>query len=131
MEHQHGWEVVLRCPACGIVAAPVFWGWTPSHAVGFGNTLTIYADLDCARCGAALKDAAGRKLVELFADVPIPARNRRLMTAFIALMVGALLFLPTVTSLSFIPGWHTIGGLLTLTPLLFISLLAPTIMWFN
>ena len=53
------------------------------------------------------------------------------MRAFIALMVGALLFLLTGASLSFFAGWHSFGGILTRTPLLFLPLLAPTIMWFN
>jgi hypothetical protein len=71
MQHEHDWEVELRCPACGLLAHPVFRGWTPSHAVSFGNRPTIYASLDCPACGAGLKATAGEKLVELFADVHV------------------------------------------------------------
>jgi hypothetical protein len=71
MQHEHGWEVELRCPACGLLAHPVFRGWTPSHAVSFGNRPTIYARLVCPACGAGLKATAGEKLVELFADVHV------------------------------------------------------------
>lgn len=131
MQHQHRWEVELHCPACGIVAAPVCRGWTSRHAVGFDHTPTIYADLDCPECGAVLKDVAGRKLVELFADVLIPARNRRLMSAFTALMLCILSVLLIGAFLSFFSGWRIIGAGLIQIPLLFLPLLAPTIMWFN
>ncbi len=85
----HGWEVELQCPACGLVAMPVYNGWTPGHSLKLGNRPTIYANLNCRACGADLKEAAGAKLVELFAEVRTPSRNRRLIATFI---VGGLLF---------------------------------------
>src|SRR5271168_2082714 len=91
LQHEHGWEVELQCPVCGAVAVPRFGGWTPSGAINFGNKATIYANLNCPRCGADLKEEAGRKLVELYAEVSIPVRNRRLMRLFIVLVVGATL----------------------------------------
>jgi hypothetical protein len=102
----------------------MFNGWTPSLAVNFGNTPTIYAKLDCPRCGAGLRDAAGRKLVELFADVAIPPRNRRLMTSFLVLVVGALLFLLAGMFLGTLTGWRESVSVLTLIPLLLLP-------WFN
>jgi hypothetical protein len=129
MQHQHGWEVELRCPRCGTIAVPVFRSWTPSAAMNFGNTPTIYADLDCARCGASLRDAAGGKLVELFTDVPIPLGNRRLLAGFLASVVRAPLFLLALTILGVGAGWGAFRHRADV-PLLAL-LLGPTLMWFN
>jgi hypothetical protein len=125
MQHTHGWEVELRCPACGVVALPAFNGWTPSYAINFGDTPTIYADLTCRSCDADLRQAAGTKLVELFATVGVPPRNKRLMATFIALIFG---FEVPGTILSLFERWREQGVVLVRAPLL---LLAPTILWFN
>jgi hypothetical protein len=125
LQHIHGWEVELQCPACGKVALPVFNGWTPSHAINFGDRPTIYADLTCRSCGADLRHAAGTKLVELFADVGVPPRNRWLMATFIVIILA---FLLPGTILSLFEGWRKLGVFLLWTPLLPV---APTILWFN
>lgn len=125
LRHTHGWDVELACPACGTVAVPVFGGWTPSGAIRFGNAPTIYADLRCPNCGARQDDPAGAKLVELFARVEVPAANKRLMTAFIALIVS---FEVAGTIFILLGGWRALGGALVRAPLL---LLAPTLLWFN
>jgi hypothetical protein len=87
LEHQHGWEVELRCPGCGTTALPVFEGWTPSSAIQFGRTPTIYAQLHCAHCGLDLKETTGQKLAELFGDLAIPPAALRLLAFFILFMV--------------------------------------------
>ncbi len=69
---QHGWEVELSCPKCGTVALPVFSGWTPNNRGGFGTTAIIYANVACQGGDADLREAAGEKLNELFADISIP-----------------------------------------------------------
>jgi hypothetical protein len=125
LQHTHGWEAELRCPACGVVALPAFNGWTPSNAINFGETPTIYADLTCRSCGADLRQAASTKLVELFADVGVPTRNKRLMATFIALILG---FEIPGTILSLFERWRELGVALVRAPLL---LLAPAILWFN
>jgi hypothetical protein len=128
MQHEHGWEVELRCPACGLLAHPVFRGWTPSHAVSFGNRPTIYARLDCPACGAGLKATAGEKLLELFADVPLPARNRRLMSWFVALHVGLPLAMVAVIA----PGIRYRREAWALTVLMLLVLSSRSLgMWFN
>lgn len=76
LEHTHGWEVELACSHCGLVAVPDFAGWTPSTAVRFGPRPTIYANLSCPRCRRDLRDAAGKELVGLFAEVGPPPGNR-------------------------------------------------------
>lgn len=125
LQHTHAWKVELRCPACGVVALPVFNGWTPSHALNFGDAPTIYADLDCPACGAGLRQAAGTKMVELFAEVGVPPRNKRLMATFIALILGCEL--PGAIP-SLFDGWRKLRVILVRTPLF---LLAPTLLWFN
>lgn len=125
LQHTHGWEAELRCPACGVVALPAFNGWTPSDAINFGDTPTIYADLTCRSCGADLRQAAGTKLVELFANVGMPPKNKRLMATFIALILG---FVVPGMILTLFERWRELGVALVRVPLL---LLAPTILWFN
>lgn len=129
LQHEHGWEVELQCPVCGTIAVPRFGGWTPSSTINFGNRATVYANLNCPRCGADVKEAAGTKLVELFADVSIPARNRRVTMLFIVLVVGATLLPLAWMFLCRLMGWRRFESPLLWTPL--IALLSPTIMWFN
>ncbi len=121
----HGWDVELSCPTCGVIAVPDFGGWTPSHAMNFGNTPTIYADLGCPACGARQEDSAGKKLVELFAHVGVPPANKRLMEVFITVIVS---FELSGTILILLGGWRELGGYLLRTPLI---LLVPAILWFN
>ena len=59
MQHEHGWEVELRCQRCGSDAMPIFKGWTPSLAINYGNRPTIYANLECPRCGEDLRRGRG------------------------------------------------------------------------
>ena len=90
---QHGWEVDLPCPKCGIVAIPVFNGWTPNQKVGFGKTSTICANLNCPRCDADLKEVAGEKLAELFVNVSVPPRNRNAILGYVLLSIALLVCL--------------------------------------
>jgi hypothetical protein len=122
IQHEHGWEVELGCPHCGITALPVYDGWAPSSAINYGKVPTIYARLHCPRCGHDLKRAAGEKLVELFSGVSVPPAARRVMLAFLLLMVlwfGALTW-------SAVAKWR-------FGPLLFLNLmlLSPLIMCLN
>lgn len=127
MQHEHGWEVEVRCPTCGAVTVPTFRGWTPGGAINFGDRPTIYANLECPRCGADLKAAAGETLVELFGGVPIPTANRRLMGQFITLWVGLPLLLIAVPLLAALAGsQRPMGSLVWATLLIGLS-----IMWFN
>jgi hypothetical protein len=129
LRHRHGWNVELACPACGVAAVPAMDGWTPSLAVNFGNSPTIYANLRCRSCGADLTGEAGKKLVELFADVPTPPANRRLLAGFVALLVGVPLVLIAGLSLGVQAGWWGYWAFqgLTLLPML----VWPLILWFN
>ena len=79
--HEHGWEVPLRCDRCGTDADPIFHGWTPSQVINFGNKPTIYANLECPKCGESLKEIGGEKLVEMFADERTPAKFKQLVAA--------------------------------------------------
>jgi hypothetical protein len=93
MQHQHGWEVELKCPVCAKAGAPTFDGWTANASMSFGDTPTIYANLRCRACSADLKAVAGEKLRELFADVAVPALNRRLIFWFVAFFFCFLILL--------------------------------------
>jgi hypothetical protein len=122
LHHEHGWEVELSCLRCGVTAFPVYEGWTPSSAIGFGRTPTIYARLHCPRCGGDLKRAAGQKLVELFSSVFVPSTARRVMRSFIFLMLlwaGALTW-------GAVAHWRYYR--LLMLPLVFHR---PLIVWFN
>ena len=55
---------------------PLYQGWKPAGAIHFGDKPTIFANLNCPQCGADLKEAAGKKLVELFTDVAVPKAYR-------------------------------------------------------
>lgn len=129
LQHQHAWEVELTCPSCGFTGLPVFHGWTPSYAINLGNTPTIYAQLTCPKCGADLKKAAGQKSVELFADVAIPPRNRRVLAWFLGLWVGGTLLLVAVLFAGVWAGWWGYG-VFTILSLLTVFI-APSVMWLN
>jgi hypothetical protein len=43
----------------------------------------IYAKIACPKCGRRLTDEAGKKLVQLFKGVDIPAENKRTITQFV------------------------------------------------
>jgi len=129
MQHQHAWEVELTCPACGFTGLPVFHGWTPSNAVNFGKKATIYANLTCPQCQADLKEAAAKKLVELFADVAVPPRNRQVMARFLAVTLGIPLLLAVGLFLGVWAGWWSGRAFVILTPLSMVFL--PFIFWLN
>ncbi len=122
LQHQHGWEVELTCPVCGVVT-PVYNGWTSSHAIHLGNTPTIFANLNCPQCVADLHEAAGKKLVELFADIAVTPFNRRLIVWFVGLCAGGIpLFLGAGTFLG------SLGQGATFLGVVYYGLL---VMWFN
>jgi len=128
-KQQHGWEVEVKCPDCGAVAVPVFNGWSPTYAFGFGTTPTIFAKLDCSKCGAGLRNAAGSKLVELFSDVQIPNRNWQLIVGAAAFAVAVM-----VAGVSVAVGWMMVPAFVT--PALTVVVLGVALMrlyfvWFN
>jgi hypothetical protein len=128
MRHEHAWDVELTCPVCGTTALPIFHGWTPSNSI-HGRTPTIYAELSCAPCGADLKVTAGRKLVELFANLPIPSRNLRVLFWFLAVTLGGPLLLTVGLFAGVWAGWWGYGAFLILTGLA--GFTAPGILWLN
>ena len=126
LAHEHGWEVLLRCPRCGIEAEPACDGWTPNRAIHFGKTPTVFANVSCAECSADLGEAAGKKLVELFGDVATNATNRRVIVVFaiyflllVSLLLWAAMRFPAARGLeAMIAVGHAI-------------LIHPIIRWFN
>ena len=93
MHLQHGWEAELVCPKCGTVAQPVFNGWTPNNRVGFGMTSVVYANVTCSGCHADLQKVAELKLIELFADISMPAKNKKAIWGYVLLTVAFLVCL--------------------------------------
>jgi len=129
LQHQHGWEVQLECPICGHRGLPDYDGWTPNSVMQFGDKPTIFANVSCHKCGQDLKQEAGERLVEMFTDVPTPARNRRLLIAFIGLMVAVPLLALAAIWAGVQLGWW---GNIAYTALAGLSLLLlPTMFWFN
>ena len=120
VQHEHGWELELTCPACGHTAPPHYEGWKPNKAINFGSTATVFALLSCAECGHGLREVAGRELVALFSDVTVPKVNRRLI-AYFTVAVVLLVLLPIVAQYLFRPSFH-IGsyGILLVLPLIFV-----------
>lgn len=128
-QHQHGWEAELRCPECKHDGMPKYDGWTPSNAINFGDTPTIYANLTCSECGHDLKDAAGEKLKELFKEVAIPTRNMGLLYGFLLIVIGLPLIVIGIIWAGVMAGWWRYGAFVWLN-LLWIALL-PAIYIFN
>jgi len=123
MEHKHGWGVELDCPACGYRGVPVYRGWSPGYAMGFGNKPTIYAILECPRCARDLEPEASSRLVELFSDVSIPRANRRLLACFF--LVSALLVVAAILIFALT------RSILGIMPLLFLAPMLALIPVFN
>ena len=75
-------------------AVPIFHGWTPSQVINFGNTPTIYANLECPKCGEDMKEVAGEKLVALSPTWPRPPNSSRWYCCSWSFVAGipALLF---------------------------------------
>ena len=66
-------------------------------AHNFGNKPTIYANLECPKCGEEMKEVAGEKLVALFAEEATPAKFKQMVLLFIVVLAGIpalLLVLP-------------------------------------
>jgi hypothetical protein len=126
LAHEHGWEVPLTCPRCGVEAEPACRGWAPNHAIHFGKTPTVFMNVSCAGCGADLRGAAGNKLVELFGDVATNATNRWLIAA---LVIYFLLILPLLlwAAIRF-PAARGLEGLIAVGHVLLIH---PIMLWFN
>ena len=120
MKHEHDWEVALRCDRCGADVVPIFRGWTPSLAINLRNKPTIYADLECPRCGEHMKEIAGKKLVEMFADETTPARFKQMQVIFIAVVAGV----PAIFLLLHRSWW-------TYAMVPYVLLLQPMIYFFN
>jgi hypothetical protein len=129
VQHEHGWEVTLRCPNCHQESVPQYIGWTPSNAVNFGDTPTIYANLSCPECGADLKAEAGQKLQELFQDVVIPPRNKGLLYGFILAVAGLPLMVTGFIWAGVLAGWWNYGAFIWLN--LCWLVVAPAIFIFN
>ncbi len=129
LEHTHGWAVPLTCTHCGHEGLPRYDGWTPSMAVRFGGRPTVYANVFCEKCGEALKEEAGGKLVDLFAEQATDARSQRLLWN----MVGALFVVPllfaALIGLGVWNGWW--GGWVFSLLALLAFFLGPAVMWVN
>ena len=82
LRHEHGWEVPLRCHWCGADSVPNYLGWTPSQIINWADKPTIYANLECPKCGHDVKETAGEKLVELFADKKTDPQFKRVAALF-------------------------------------------------
>jgi hypothetical protein len=80
----YGWNVELVCGRCKTSVMPRYEGRS-QHMAGAGAT--IVARLACPACGQRLIDEPVRKLAGLFADVPVSARNHRIVKEFIACLV--------------------------------------------
>src|SRR5262245_25781084 len=104
LQHEHGWEVDLPCDECGAVVLPVCDGWRPSTSVRLGDKPTVFANLSCPRCSASMRDAAEKKLVELFRDVAIPESNRRLLRGYVLYAVASVLLLAAVLVVPWLMG---------------------------
>ncbi len=87
------WQVELICSQCGKSAIPVFNGWRKEYTLKIGNTPVIYADLTCPECGRELKDEAGRKLIELFKDMPLAPKKSPSVARFLIILVGVAVVL--------------------------------------
>lgn len=120
LQHQHGWEVELTCPACNHMGLPRYEGWEPNRAINFGNTPTMYARVACVSCGRDLHSVAGEKLVAMFCEVTVPRANRR-MIAWFVVAVTFLVALPIVAQFVLEPSFHvgSFGAILVL-PLIFL-----------
>ena len=119
LEHQHGWEVELRCPRCGVSAVPRFLGWTPATNYRLDEMAKVYADLACPRCAADLRTPAEEKLVELFGPVPIVSGNKRLLAGFVVAVLVLLGLQAVLVWKGFGPPWSVLTPILVL-PSMFI-----------
>jgi DNA-directed RNA polymerase subunit RPC12/RpoP len=90
-------KMLTKCGRCGADSVPLYHGWTPSQVINFGNHPTIYANVECPRCGENMREVAGEKLVDLFVDERTPAKVKQMLALFVVYCVGLpalLLFLP-------------------------------------
>ncbi len=129
IQHQHGWEVELRCPRCHHEDLPQYVGWTPSRSINTGDTPTIYANLLCPQCGQDLKKPAADKLRELFRDVSIPPRNKSLLSIFLFVMIGLPIMMAGILFAGVRAGWWDNGAFVWFGLLWIVF--APAIVLFN
>lgn len=129
LEHKHGWEIELNCPACGHHGMPDYDGWTPSGAIRFGQRATVFANLSCPNCGSDLEEAAGDMLTEIFADVSTPPQNRRILRWFIAWVVVMPMFVALGIAAGISAGLWSSRAFIALSMLP--VLVAPVILWMN
>ena len=83
---EHGWEVPLKCNACGQSELPVYDGRTAIEGNPSGKQPLVYANLKCRHCGNDLKQEATEEVVRLFATQRLDPHNRRLLST---ILVGA------------------------------------------
>jgi hypothetical protein len=86
----YGWNAELTCCRCKAKVNPRYEGWSPHMTAGAGDA-TIFAKLACPACGQRLIHEPVSKLIALFTEVPLAARNHRIVKEFI---VG-LIIVPT------------------------------------
>ena len=129
LEHKHGWEVSLICTQCGHDGVPRYDDWTPSAAIHFGDTPTIYAQLFCNQCGKSLTAEAGTELVRMFSGMSTDHVNKRI----IGQMIVVLAVVPLLATAILWFGVHQgLWGAWAFSLLSLLTLLiAPMIMWFN
>ncbi len=111
VKHKHGWDVELKCPQCNYEGLPEYKGWTPAYTVHFGKKATIFTNLFCPGCKKELKEEAGKKLIELFSDIPIHPKNKRILRGFLLISVGIILIL-ILSVLIFSPKAFTASAIL-------------------
>jgi hypothetical protein len=129
LQHEHGWQVEVKCSNCGHTALPSLKGWTPSRALHFGDRPTVFANVACSNCGDDLREEAGDRLVSLFAGVAAPTVNSRLIAWFWGLVIGVPFLLVGLLFTGVQSGWWSYQAFMALIVLsLFV---APSIMWFN
>jgi hypothetical protein len=93
VRNTHGWRVDLFCGKCGFHGMPRYEGWVKGMDVHFADQPTIYAKFACPQCGNRLTEEAGKTLVGMFRDVPMPEKNSRIIGEFIVgLFLVPLLF---------------------------------------
>jgi DNA-directed RNA polymerase subunit RPC12/RpoP len=116
VDRSYGWNVDLVCGHCKTSVMPRYEGWSPHMAKGAGDA-TIVAKLACPVCGQRLINEPVRKLIDLFANVPVSERNNRIVKEFIAGLIIVPLVFAFVLFLGLQMGWwgNNAFGLLVLS----------------
>ncbi|HUJ18093.1 MAG TPA: hypothetical protein VL197_08875 [Nitrospirota bacterium] len=82
LRNTYGWDVELTCAQCRFTGMPRYEGWSHGLKTDAGGDAAVYAKVACTQCGRRLTDEAAGKLVDLFAGIDTPDRNRKLISRF-------------------------------------------------